>query len=369
MDMQDDLLMATEPSHLASNLPPGSRILCAPPVFLSALFVTIFINAIGCGGQRASRDFRVKVDSIRSSAAEKLGAGDYERRMMHGGTPRYYQLHVPRSYDPARPTPVVLVFHGGGGDPGAIRYESRMDATSDRGGFIVVYPAGTPSRRWITNRLLVWNDGRPRADGTPSKVDDTGFVAALLIDLENLFHVDDRRIYACGFSNGAQFTYRLSKRLTNRIAAIAVVAGQRPPNDKYDPPPSRPIPVMQFAGVKDRVAPYAGGATPSKAGIRGHAPPVRETIRSWVDFNQCAPQPAEVVRVGKAVMQRFQPSAASCEVILWTLEDGGHTWPGGRVVPGVELIGLGKMGRVNQDINASDLMWEFFKEHALKKDH
>ena len=314
-------------------------------------------------------EFRKPVQSIRQRLIPEKGpshgAGDYRRRLKGEFRNRYYELHVPTSYDKETPCPVVMVFHGGGGDPGSVRYESDMDVTSDKNGFIVVYPAGTPTRKALKDRLLIWNDGRPFKDGKTSAVDDVVYVDALLEDLSRLFNVDKKRIYACGYSNGAQFTYRLTKRRADVIAAIAVVAGQRPPDDAFDPVPSRPIPVMQFAGLQDNLSPFNGGRTPREAAFKADVMPVEQTVKAWVDFNQCRGEPAEEKRIGKAVMQRYAPCRSGAEVVLWTIEDGGHTWPGGRITPNAELLGLGGLGRVNRDINASALMWDFFKQHPL----
>jgi polyhydroxybutyrate depolymerase len=325
--------------------------------------------AFGSGSRE--KNFRTEVqwisDGDRKGTKFQYGPGDYGRKLKISGQKRFYEMHVPPSYSKATPMPVVLVFHGGGGDPGTIRYESDMDRTADREGFIVVYPAGTNKRLLIKDRLLLWNDGRPLKDGSYSTADDVGFVAALLDDLTGMFNIHTKMIYACGYSNGAQFTYRLAKRLSNRIAAIAAVAGQRPAKDSFDSPPSRPMSIMQFAGLEDKVSPYYGGKPQTgDAEIKADAYAVKEAIESWVTFNKCPSKPAEIKKIVKAEMYRYGPCQDGNEVVLWNLEDGGHTWPGGKVVPNVELLGLGKMGNVNRDIKASDLMWEFFKKHPLK---
>ncbi len=313
--------------------------------------------------------FRKPVKSIRHRLippkAFSYGAGDYRRTLKGDFGNRFYDIHVPPSYHKEKPAPLVMVFHGGGGDPGSVRYESDMDSTSDRNGFIVVYPAGTPTRMLFKDRLLIWNDGRAFKNGEHSEVDDVAYVDALLEDLSQLFNVDKKRIYACGYSNGAQLTFRLAKRRSDAIAAIAVVAGQRPPEDAYDPVPSRPIPLMQFAGVGDTFSPYEGGKPPKDAAFKAEIKPVRQTVKAWADFNKCKPEPVEEKRIGNAVMRRYGYCQSGAEVVFWTLEDGGHTWPGGRVTPNVEALGLGSLGKVNTDINASDLMWAFFKKYSL----
>lgn len=336
---------------------------------VSSLSGTVTLGMAAGKSDDAGRNFRKSVKEIRGILTRDkkfiYGPGDYERWIRVDLRKRYYELHVPSSYDKSNPVPVVLVFHGGGSDPGAVRYESGMDSTADKNGFIVVYPGGTNKRLFLRNRLLLWNDGRPYKNGSYSKVDDVKFVERLLDDLGMIFNIDSKRIYACGYSNGAQFTYRLAKRLTVRIAAIATVAGHRPVKDEFDSLPSRPVSVMQFSGKEDKLGPYYGGSPPEAAGLETTLKPVSETIKSWVEFNQCPDKPEEKT-IGKAVMNRYGPCKDGTEVILWTLEDGGHTWPGGNVVPNVKMLGLGSLGNVNRDINASDLMWDFFKRHPLK---
>lgn len=344
-------------------------------IFLALLFVVSSVfgaAAFGMGASKSNgseRNFRKSVKKITGTFTKDkkfmYGPGDYERGIRVDLRKRYYELHVPSSYDKTKPVPVVLLFHGGGSDPGAVRYESGMDTTADKNGFIVVYPGGANKRLLLKNRLLLWNDGRPYQDGSFSKVDDIEFVERLLDDVGMIFRIDSKRIYACGYSNGAQFTYRLAKRLTGRIAAIATVAGHRPVKDEFDPLPSKPVSVMQFSGTKDKLGPYYGGSPPEAAGLKTTLKPVNETIKSWVEFNQCPGKPEEK-RTGKAVMKRYGPCKDDTEVILWTLEGGGHTWPGGKIVPNVQMLGLGNLGNVNRDINASDLMWDFFKRHSLK---
>lgn len=299
------------------------------------------------------------------------GSGNFGRKINHDRTGRFYKTHIPIQCANGIPgtqegeaCPLVLVFHGGGGDPDSIRYESGMDNVADKYGFIVAYPGGTNDRLFFSDRLLLWNDGRPQKGGSVSKVDDVGFVEAVLDDIATFYKIDTHRIYACGYSNGAQFTYRLGKRLSNRIAAIATVAGQRPAKDVYDPPPARPLSIMQFSGVQDPVAPYNGGKGPDQAAIEAESPAVKDVIASWVAFNHCEGAPL-VKAIGQATMEYYGKCAGKTEVILWSLADGGHTWPGGKVMPNVEALGLGKMGGVNQDVNASLQMWRFFSRHSL----
>ena len=242
-----------------------------------------------------------------------------------------------------------------------------MDKTSDREGFIVVYPAGTNQDQGFTDRLLLWNDGRPNQDGKASTVDDLGFFDQVYGDVQKHFNVDRKRVFVCGFSNGAQFSYCVAKKRSDKVAAVAAVAGQRGASGFYEAPP-RAMPVMQFSGKEDTVGPYEGGVPKFKkylkqAALKTELEAVRPAMASWARHNGCSPEPAETERRGKAVMERWGPGKKGSEVILWTLEDGGHAWPGGKMMPSSEKIGL---GHINTDVNASDLMWEFFERHPLR---
>lgn len=290
-----------------------------------------------------------------------LGPGNYVRNIQVEMTNRYYRIHVPPSYSKTNPVPVVLVFHGAGGYPNAIRYQTGMDVVSDENGFIVVYPAG--NKEMLADGLLRWNDGRNYKDGSPVYVDDVGFVVILLDDLERFFYIDTQRVYACGISNGALFAYHIVKQLPDRIAAIAAVAGQRGAFE-LSPPPSNPVPIMQFSGIEDIFSPYYGGYPYPGSEFyefENIFEPVEEVIQSWITFNGCPSEPAEVNRIGGAVQTVYGPCLDNVEVVLWTLEDGGHTWPGGNALPLPPLFSA-LLGTINQDISASVLIWEFFKK-------
>lgn len=314
---------------------------------------------IGLGGL----DVRVDSQWITGAAdTVKLEPGDYARIIVVDDRERFFKLHVPPGYDSSRPTPIVFMFHGGGGYPDAIRYQSGMDTLSDKENFIVVYPAGY-NKRMLQDRLLDWNDGRVYQDGTKSEIDDVAFVKAILGELKSMLNVDTRRIYAAGFSNGAQFSFRLAREMSEQFAAIAAVAGHRSAQEFGSPAcPARHIPIMQFAGKQDPVAPYNGGSPPFKPVFQTTLQPVRETIMTWVKCNECDPAAVAETRRGQALEQRWDKCKSNAPVVLWTLEDGGHTWPGGQMFPSEVKMGS---GAINKDIDASLEIWNFFKQNAL----
>src|SRR4051812_11595061 len=82
---------------------------------------------------------------MQCSALTRKGPLDSTENITVGGLSRTYQLHLPASYNPARPTPVVINLHGLTGDGPGINAIGGMISKSDAEGFIVVAPNGVQS--------------------------------------------------------------------------------------------------------------------------------------------------------------------------------------------------------------------------------
>jgi polyhydroxybutyrate depolymerase len=277
-------------------------------------------------------------------AASRAASADYLHRLTVDGTQREYRVHVPQGYAPPRAAPVVLNFHGGGGDAALQMRRSRLNAVSDSEGFLAVYPEGTPSRLGRT-----WNAGGCCGEARRENVDDVRFVAALLDDLASRYCTDARRVYATGMSNGAMLAYHLACDLSERIAAIAPVAGALVDESCN---PSRPVAVLAFHGTADRVVPYGGGNA-----LGTPVPSVARTIELWIARNRCPTTPSSVTPQGMVTCRTYGPCAQGTAVVQCTVEGGGHTWPGGAP----PLL----RGATTSDVSASAAIWEFFQAHPL----
>ena len=143
-------------------------------------------------------------------------------RLEHGGRARSYVLHVPLR-QASGPRPLLLAFHGGGGNGPGFQEYAGLDALADRDGWLVAYPNGTS--RWFDERLLTWNAGDCCGYAQAPTVDDVGFALAVIDDVARPRTADRRRVYATGHSNGAMLAYRLAAEAAERVAAIAPVAG------------------------------------------------------------------------------------------------------------------------------------------------
>lgn len=193
------------------------------------------------------------------------------------------------------------------------------------------------------------------------RVDDVGFVRQLLDELARIVNVDPQRVYATGYSNGAMMSYRLASELSDRIAAIAPVAG---PMGTANCKPTRPVPVIHFHGTNDRLAPFEGGVV-SFGFTQVDFYSVEHSIQTWVKANGCPEKPLVTDEPDKAddgmtVKRRvYGPGKQGAEVVLVIVEGGGHTWPGRAPRQRVQ-------GASTRDISANDLIWKFFQKHPLK---
>jgi polyhydroxybutyrate depolymerase len=286
-------------------------------------------------------------------AAEPIGPGDHTRTLEHGGQTRSYIVHVPPKYD-AKPTPVVLSFHGGGANAETMVRFCDLNEKADKQGFIVVYPNGTGYMN-----MLTWNGGNCCGYAMKNNVDDVGFTRAVLDDLAKVANVDAKRVFATGMSNGAIMCYWLASELSDRIAAVAPVSG---PMGTATCNPKRPVPVMHFHGTDDSFAPFKGGKGKGVSGTEFFS--VDHSITAWVKANGCPETPVIADMPKKAddgtTVQRktYGPGKDGAEVVLFVINGGGHTWPGRDTVR--------FLGTSTHNISANDLMWEFFQRHPMK---
>jgi polyhydroxybutyrate depolymerase len=271
--------------------------------------------------------------------------------MVASGVEREFLLHVPARYDSLRPTPLVISLHAGATWPAHQMNLSHWNRLADEEEFIVVYPSGTPQ---LFGLARIWHT-------TPADVmQDVGFIAALVDTLEATYNIDRARIYANGMSNGGGMVFGLSCTLSDRIAAVGMVAAaQQLPPDWCKP--LRPVPLIVFHGDADPVVPYAGGRLGDPFNpVRPVYPPVRDWVAAAAERNGCAGTPLSSAIAADVQRWEYPGCADGASVVLYTLLGGGHSWPGGKPPP------RWRVGATNTSIDATAALWEFFQRHPLR---
>lgn len=274
------------------------------------------------------------------------------------GLVRSYKIYIPKTYEPDFGYPLVFVLHGGGGKAsGMIRLtKHRFHYLAERDSFIVVYPNGYAKG---------WNDGDrdTLAEARRLNIDDVGFFDAMVDGLDKKYSIDRENIFACGISNGGFMVQRLAIERSSVFKAIGVVAANMSA-DQQKMLPENPVSVLFICGTADPLVPYRGGPVTVLNQNRGEVLSVAEAVQFWKEQNGCTQLTAvydypdlnkqDVSTAHKSVWQN--PGDPNIRVVDIRIENGGHTWPGGRQYLPRRLV-----GNTNRDFNGCDEIWQFFK--------
>lgn len=280
-------------------------------------------------------------------------------KMYFDGLERTYYLHLPTGHKSSGKLPVVLVLHGGGrGDGDDVARWTGYIELADRDNFIAVYPNGIDAQ---------WNDGRVktfRRGKDNAHVDDVGFISALIDYIIRDLNGDPRRVYVTGLSNGGMMALRLGCEISSKLAAIAPVIANVPKNIYGRCNPDAKLPVLLMNGTNDPLVPWDGGSVGFFGKRRGEVVSTNETVRFWSKHNGCSSRFARWVPDrdrrdhSRVRITTWKKPGNTCEVILYSIVGGGHTFPGSDV-PNRPLL----LGRKNNDINGAEVIWDFFSRH------
>ena len=188
-------------------------------------------------------------------------------------------------------------------------------------------------------------------------IDDIAYFEAMLNDIGTAFQIDTAAIYVTGMSNGAAMAHRLACELTGRVAGIAAVGGA----NQYatTEPCTGSTAVMQIHGDADPCWPYAGGEISCLDGNPGAKAGVAESVADWAERNRCKQPPAtEKVpdrNLDGTLTTIHRYSDCRKPVLLYVVENGGHTWPGG-----YQYFGERRIGKMSRDFSASEEIVKFF---------
>jgi len=279
--------------------------------------------------------------------------GTLKATMTWDGVERVYYVHVPAT--PKPPVALVVALHDDRGSGPKMEHFSGFTPIADREGFFVVYPDGIDRQ---------WNDFREVGNSAAhvNKVDNTGFLGAMVDKLLREYPIDPKRVYATGASNGGFMSNTLAARCSEKFAAIAPVIGGISVAVSESFAPVKPVSVLIIQGDEDPLVPIHGGTVARK---RGEMIDTDETVRKWVAHDGCRPEPAATdvldanpddrTRVTRTL---YAGGKDGSEVAYWRIEGGGHTWPGGGQYLPKFLI-----GRTSREFDGAEAIWAFFRAH------
>lgn len=275
---------------------------------------------------------------------KSYGAIENQNSIMDGQH-RSWRLFVPESYSNEKPLPLVFNFHGTSTNAEFAAKLTEMETLAEKYQFIVVAPNAEFSYK--SDGPKTWN-----VEDIDSPYNDVHFVKQLIEKISSEYAVDEKRIYATGYSGGARMSSKLACEMTDSFAAIAPVAGVRfAQNCK----PSGAIPVITYHGIKDPVNHYV---LQDDSPVYWHEG-IEPAVDKWVANNQCKSHNESALSPGvtKIIWSECDKNA---DIIFIKSENGGHTWPGS---PLAEMLAKFRLGSTD-DFNMSETIWHFFESHS-----
>ncbi|HUK31850.1 MAG TPA: hypothetical protein VLV89_12100 [Candidatus Acidoferrum sp.] len=332
-----------------------------------------------------------------ASSPNAIPQADKEETITVEDVTRNFLVHLPNGYDPHKKYPVVLVIHDRDNDAADMSRISGFDQTADQFGSIVIYPNAV-HERWLSgseensgNRNGGYgrqrggggmgggggypggghrggggypggSSGGGRRSGAQAS-NELAYFNTLLDEVEQEYSVDTSRVFATGFSEGALMDFQLGCNLSYRIAAIAPVGATLPKSeaDICKDWNARPVALLMIEGTADPVMPYKGRTQP--------APTLsaEDTVKTWSKMDGCSgkSQQTKLSSQDKSNLETrvdtFSDCQAGTEVSLYSIQEGGHFWPGGEQ----PYVPANRIGKTNAGFSADEIIWKFFAAHPM----
>lgn len=201
------------------------------------------------------------------------------------GGDRPVDLVVPTGYDPAVPTPLLVLLHGFSASGPLQDLLFRLKPEVEARTVLYAYPNGT----FDEGGSRFWNATEACCDFGDIGVDDSAYLRALIEEIQAHYNVDDRRIYFSGHSNGGFMSYRMACDHADLIAGIAGLAGAML-SDPTDCAATEPVHVLHIHGTEDGSVQYEGLTGPGD--LSGY-PGAAESVAYWADQGGCDATPTD----------------------------------------------------------------------------
>ena len=263
--------------------------------------------------------------------------------IMDGGLQREYIYYHPSSALPN--CPLVFVCHGYTGSAEDIMDYSEFNSLADEFGFAVCYPQGIEDSGGDT----FWNVGYDFHGN--ETVDDVVFLQNLNTYLQGTNSLDPSKVFCTGMSNGGDLCYMLACEASETFRAVAPISGMVLQDIVNDCNPDEEVSILEVHGTNDNVTFYDGD--PTNSGGWGVYPSMAQTMAFYnglfgLTLQDSGNLPNTNTNDGSTVsFEKFGDPQSCTEIWLYTVNNGGHDWPG---------------AWGNMDIEASREAWNFFAQ-------
>lgn len=282
-----------------------------------------------------------------------------QRMVIHEGVEREYIIHVPENLN--QDSPIVFVIHGYTGSAEGIAAYTGMNNIAEREGFIAVYPQGTID----SNGNTFFNVGYEFNDDSP--INDVSFIRELVRSISQEFNLKRKKAFATGMSNGGDMSYLLACTSSDLFKAVAPVAGVLMKGLKDSCELSSPVPIFEIHGTADKISLFEGDL--NNEGGWGAYYDLPSTIDFFAERYQLTNKSVKQMTSKESgadydiFFERHWADDLEEEVWMYRIEDGRHVWPGIKLNWWNNPLAWFYFGSGNEDINASEEVWAFFKKY------
>jgi polyhydroxybutyrate depolymerase len=281
-----------------------------------------------------------------------------ERNIVSDNLNRTFRIYIPQNFEASEHLPLIIVLHGGGSWGKRMSNYIKINSLADKERFVAVFPDGVKGN---------WNDGRKNINSYAHthNINDVAFISGLITYLEKDLNINSGSVFVTGISNGSLMTFRLACEIPQKIRAIATVAGNLP-RELQKCNPEKKIPVLLINGERDPIMPWNGGGVGWGFQKRGNVLSVEETFSFWINQNGCKLPKRYIEEPDKANdgTKVFKQTGLNCqnnnEVVIYKIQNGGHSWPGAFEYAFQENF----VGKTSYDIDANEVIWSFFKKYS-----
>lgn len=273
---------------------------------------------------------------IFSSSLPTYAAEFSKQEIVIGEEEREYYVYVPDALKGKTDRPAIIAFHGYKSDAKGFRWLISPDKWADKHGYVMIYPNAVDKS---------WNAGKGMGRQNTTS-DDDRFAAELPSLIIQRHAIAKDRIYAMGFSNGAQVVAKLLCHHSVQIAGAAMVAQSM---NEDNCRPAYKVPVVIMHGMQDPAAPYKGGG---KFNLNSHQQSL-DFFKNWYEIKA----EKKTIKSDKTFKCSEFKEDDKTSVVGCTLYNDGHQWPGSR-----DFL-VKQLGTTNKSLSANDFIMRFFKKY------
>eukprot|EP00041_Stephanoeca_diplocostata_P007878 m.113311 g.113311 ORF g.113311 m.113311 type:complete len:316 (-) comp17075_c0_seq1:655-1602(-) len=264
------------------------------------------------------------------------------------GRTRTFYVFIPDNM-PTTPSPAIFSFHGCGSSPLKFEFESALNTRAEKALMYNIYLEGTDNTGGASPRLG-WNSGFSQCN-TRGEVNDVEFAKSAFAWVRDNLCVEEKHIFAAGFSNGGSMVFNLTCEMNDYFAAFAF-AGSTMPASAYPDSESCNVPTEKMKPM---------------LGLCGGTDGCSSTIEPWFGrysgLYECtgAPVVDKVSDTTTCYGHRQCGPQRDQEVEYCLVEELGHCWSG------ADCCDSQCINQSPQNIDYSDAVIRFFRAVVAAK--